>query len=317
MAHGRRHFMMTAAALGLHQTSRAATALPKRKLGSTGLEVTVLGLGGARTGTLDDGREAQRIIRSCYDRGINYFDSAAAGAYGLSQARYGQALHDVRDRIVFGTKTRNRSYTQSELDLNQSLANLRTDYLDLYQIHNVINDEDIDFIFGSKGVMEMVEKAKKAGKVRFVGVTGHTEPAVLNRILSMYDFDTVLMPLSVTDGGNKQKSFEHETVPVARKKGMGIIAMKTLGAGSILRNKAASVEECLRYTLSLPISTAIMGCDHIEHIETDVKIAQNQQVMSAEDREILRRRVASRFELAALEPWKQPTLREQDSYRAD
>jgi aryl-alcohol dehydrogenase-like predicted oxidoreductase len=154
---------------------------------------------------------------------VNYFDTAAAGAYGLSQTRYGLALKDVRDKIVFATKTRHRTATQAQLDLDQSLSNLKTDYLDLYQVHNVINDEDIEFIFGPKGVMEMIEKAKKAGKIRFVGVTGHTDPKILNKILARYDFATILMPLSVTDGGNHQKSFEKETLPLAKQKGMGVM----------------------------------------------------------------------------------------------
>jgi predicted aldo/keto reductase-like oxidoreductase len=296
----RREFMAAAGAAPL----MAAPEIPRRKLGKTGLEVSILGLGGARIGTLDDGKAAQEIVRRCLDLGINYFDTAGAGAYGLSQARYGAVLKDVRAKIVLSTKTRHRTATQAQLDLDQSLANMKTDYLDLYQVHNVINEEDIEFIFARNGVMEMIEKARKAGKVRFVGVTGHTTPAVLNKILNAYDFATVLMPLSVTDGGNVQKSFEAETLPLARKKGMGVIAMKTLGAGQILANRAATVEECLRYTWSLDVSTAIIGCDQIAHVETDVALAKTAKPMSASERDSLRQRVSHQFELARLEPWK-------------
>lgn len=281
----------------------AADAVPRRTLGKTGLSVSVMGLGGARIGTLEDSRQAMDVVRRCFDLGVNYFDCAAAGAYGLSQSRYGAALHAVRDRVVFATKTRHRTATQAQLDLDQSLANLRTDYLDIYQVHNVINEEDIQFIFARNGVMEMIEKARKAGKIRFVGVTGHTDPKVLNRIIGMYDFATVLMPLSVTDGGNSQKSFETETLPLAHKKNMGVIAMKVLGAGAILRNKAASVEQCLRYTWTLPVSTAILGCDQVAMVEQNLAVARSAKPLTAAEMEGLRQR-AVRFEYAALEPWK-------------
>src|SRR2546428_1762079 len=293
MASTRREFVK-AAALGAAATAAMAgdTQIPKRALGKAGLEVSIMGLGGARIGMLLDNKVALDVVRRCYDLGVNYFDAAAAGAYGLSQSRYGVVLKDVRDKIVLATKTRHRTYTQAQLDLDQSLANMKTDHIDLYQVHNVMNDEDIEFIFGRRGVMEMIEKAKKAGKIRFVGVTGHTDPELMNRIIGRYPFDTILMPLSVTDGGNKQKSFERVTLPVAGKKGMGVIAMKTLGAGAILQHKAATVGECLSYVLSLPISTAITGCQEVQQVDTAVAIARNARPLRQTARERLRERVA-------------------------
>jgi predicted aldo/keto reductase-like oxidoreductase len=306
MAKTRRDFVKTAATLSVAAGAQAVPAtreLPQRPLGKTGLQVSILGLGGARPGMLLDNQKALDIIRRCYDLGMNYFDCAAAGAYGLSQTRYGIALKDVRQKVVFATKTRHRTLTQAQLDLEQSLGSLKTDYIDLYQVHNVINDEDIEFIFGPKGVMEMIDKAKRAGKIRFVGLTGHTDPAVLNRAMTRYPFDTVLIPLSATDGGNHQKSFEKITLPVAREKGMGVIAMKTLGAGSILQRKVASLEECLSYVWSLPISTAILGCQELPQVEADVQTAKTARPLSARAMEELRRRTAG-LDLAALEPWK-------------
>ncbi|MBM3735701.1 MAG: aldo/keto reductase [Acidobacteria bacterium] len=302
MPNTRRDFVLSATSMTA-ASALAATGVPRRTLGKTGLQVSIMGLGGARIGTLDDGREAQAIIKRCYDLGVNYFDTAGAGAYGLSQARYGAAFKGIRDNVVISTKTRHRTATQAQLDLDQSLSNMRTDRIDIYQVHNVINEEDIEFIFARNGVMEMIEKAKKAGKIRFVGVTGHTDPKIINKILGMYDFATVLIPLSATDGGNVQKSFENETLPLARKKNIGVIAMKTLGAGAILKNKAATVEECLRYTWSLPVSTAILGCDQISHVESNLALARTAKPMTAAEMESLRQRTAS-FELAALEPWK-------------
>ncbi len=304
MAKTRRELVQSLAAAGLAAAASAATALPRRPLGKTGLSVSVLGLGGAPIGNLEDSGLARDVVRRCYDLGVNYFDCAAAGAYGLSQSRYGAALKDVRDKVVFATKTRHRSMTQAQLDLDQSLSNLKTDHIDLYQVHNVINEEDIEFIFGPKGVMEMIEKARKAGKIRFVGFTGHTEPAILNKMISRYNFSTLLMPLSVTDGGNKQKSFEQQTLPLAMEKGIGVIAMKTLGAGQILQKKAASVDECLRYVWTLPVSTAIVGINQITHLETNVALARTAKPLTAAEMDHLRRRAGS-MELAQLEPWKQ------------
>lgn len=294
---------------------QVAGEIPKRKLGKTGLEVSILGLGGAKIGNLEDGKQAVAVVRRCYDLGINYFDTAAAGAYGLSQTRYGTALKGLRDKIVLSTKTRHRTLSQAQLDLDQSLSNLKTDYLDLYQVHNVMNDEDIEFVFAKNGVMEMIDRARKAGKIRHVGVTGHTTPAVLNKILGMYDFATVLMPLSAADGANAQKSFERETIPVARAKGVGVVAMKTLGAGAMLQQKVATVSECLRYTWGLPVATAIVGVDELTHVESNVALARSAKPMLAWEREELRQRTRS-FAYAALEPWKR-SAEPDPVYRAD
>lgn len=318
MSSTRRQAVQSLAAISLAAAASGAAEIPKRPLGKTGLQVSILGLGGARVGMHDDGKLAKDVIKRCYDLGVTYFDAAAAGAYGLSQLRYGIALKGLRDKVVFGTKTRHRSATQAQLDLDQSLSNLGTDYLDLYQVHNVINDEDIEFIFGPNGVMEMIEKAKKAGKIRFVGFTGHTDPKILNKMLERYPFSTVLMPLSAVDGSNSQKSFERETLPLAHKKGVGIIAMKVLSAGQVLQKKAATVEECLRYAWSLPISTAIMGMEQLAHVDTNIALAKAAKPMSAAEMDSIRRRIAE-VQYAGLEPWKANRYDEPGGliYRAD
>jgi uncharacterized protein len=301
MPDSRRLFLQTATAAAV--AAAAPNGLPKRTLGKTGLEVSILGLGGARIGNLDDGKTARDVVRRCYDLGVTYFDAAAAGAYGLSQARYGAALHDVRDKIVLATKTRHRTAPQAQLDLDQSLANFRTDRIDLYQVHNVMTDADIDDVFRPGGLMEMIEKAKKAGKIRFVGFTGHTDPRLHNKIMTRYNFDTVLLPLSITDGGNSQKSFESETLPQARKHNLGIIAMKLFGAGAILKRRAATVAECLSYTWSLPIHTAIVGIEQLDHAAEVAALAASHKPLTAAEMDQLRRRAAT-LELAQLEPWK-------------
>ena len=304
MAESRRQFVKAAAGLGLAASAAAAAEVPRRKFGKTGLEVSIVGLGGGRVGTHRDEAEALRTIRHCYESGINYFDTAAAGAYGLSQQRYGVALEGVpRDRLIFGTKTRHRTYSHSELDLNQSLGGLRTDYIDLYQVHNVMHMEDIDFVFGPRGVMEMIEKARRDGKIRFVGFTGHMDPRVMAKMLEVYDWDTVLMPLSVTDGANQDLSFERTTLPRAVEKDLGIMAMKTTGVGVLHDQGISTLEENLDYVWSLPISTAILGCTTPEQVDRDLQAARAHRKLSESQMGALRKKWRD-VDFARLESWK-------------
>ncbi len=305
MSDSRREFVKAAAGLGLAATTAAAAdPIPRRRFGKTGLDVTIIGLGGGRVGTHRDEAEALRTIRHSYESGINYFDTAAAGAYGLSQRRYGIALDGVpRDRYIFGTKTRNRTYSHCELDLTQSLAGLRTDYLDLYQIHNVMHMEDIDQIFAPRGAMELVEQARKEGKIRFVGFTGHMDPRVLAKMMGAYDWDTVLMPLSVTDGANQHLSFERTTLPGAVERDLGIMAMKTTGVGVLHDQGISSLEENLDYVWSLPISTAILGCTTPDQVDRDIRAARAHRQLSKVQMSELRGKWAQ-VDFAKLEAWK-------------
>lgn len=304
MPDSRREFVKAAAGLGLAAGAAAAKPVPRRTLGKTGLEVSIVGLGGARVGTLRDEAVALRTIRHCYEAGVNYFDSAAAGAYGLSQRRYGIALEGVpRDRLIYGTKTRHRTFAHAELDLNQSLAGLKTDYLDLYQIHNVMHLEDIDFVFGPRGVMEMIEKARRDGKVRYVGFTGHMDPRVLVKMLGAYDWDTILMPLSVTDGANQTLSFEKTALPPAVKQGVGVFAMKTTGIGVLHEQGISSLAENLNYVWSLPVATAILGCTSPAQVDEDIRLARAHQRLSESQMSALRGKWSG-VDFAKLESWK-------------
>ncbi len=304
MPESRRDFVKAAAGLGLAASAGAAGEVPRRQLGRTGLDVSIVGLGGGRVGTLRDEAQALRTIRHSYESGINYFDSAAAGAYGLSQQRYGVALEGVpRDRLIYGTKTRHRTYSHAELDLNQSLANFKTDYLDLYQVHNVMHLQDIDFVFGPRGVLEMIEKARRDGKIRYVGFTGHMDPRVLAKMLDAYDWDTVLMPLSVTDGANAALSFEKTALPPAVAKGVGVLAMKTTGVGVLHDQGISSLAENLNYVWSLPIATAILGCTSPEQVDQDVRLARAHEALSDVEMSALRRKWAG-ADFAKLESWK-------------
>ncbi len=300
----RRAIAQAAAGLGLAATAVAAKDLPRRKFGKTNLSVSIVGLGGARAGNLRDEAQALRTIRHAYESGINYFDSAAAGAYGLSQKRIGIALEGIpRDRLIFGTKTRHRTFGHSELDLNQSLANFKTDTIDLYQVHNVMNQEDIDFVLGPRGTMEMIEKARKDGKIRYVGFTGHMDPKILARMLDAYNWDTVLMPLSVTDGANSKQSFERTTLHRAVEKGLGIQAMKTTGVGVLHKQGISSLEENLNYVWSLPVSTAILGCTSPEEVDADIRIAKAHRQMTSSQMSATRKKWMD-VDFAKLESWK-------------
>jgi len=305
MSKSRRDFVKTAAGMSLAAAAAAAgNEIPKRRFGKTGLDVTIFGLGGGTHGNLPSQSDAVKVIQKARDLGVNYFDSAAAGAYGLSQKRLGVALNGDKS-IYIGTKTRNRSYLHCELDLNQSLANTKRDYLDLYQVHNVMSEEDIEQIFAPRGTMELVEKAKKDGKVRYVGFTGHMDPNVHKKMMGMYDWDTILMPLGISDGARKDFSFEHTTLPVALDKGLGIQAMKVTGAGGMLKQKLASVEECLRYVFSLPISLAIVGCSTPEEVEENVNVAKMMADSQLSKKEMngLRKQLA-KADFKSLEYWK-------------
>lgn len=304
MPENRRDFVKAAAGLAIASGASAVEPVPRRRFGKTGLEVSIVGLGGGRVGTHRDEAEALRTIRHSYESGINYFDTAAAGAYGLSQRRYGIALEGVpRDKIIYGTKTRHRTYAHSELDLNQSLAGLRTDYVDLYQVHNVMHMDDIDFVFGPRGVMEMIEKARRDGKVRYVGFTGHMDPRVLAKMLGAYDWDTVLIPLSVTDGANAELSFERTTLPLAVERDLGIMAMKTTGVGTLHEQGISTLEENLDYVWSLPIATAILGCTSPAQVDRDLAAARAHRKLSETQMTSLRAKWTG-VDFASLESWK-------------
>lgn len=262
--------------------------LETRPFGSTGEKVTIMGLGGAPAGRLPDEKDALATIHRLYELGVRYFDTAAAGAYGLSEERFGKVLEPYRKEIFLATKTRHRIATQAQIDFSQSFSKLKTDYFDLYQIHNITAQDDLDFAFGPKGVMELVEKAKKEGKIRFVGVTGHTTAELLLKALDFYPFDAILMPLNCI--GLHRNGYESKVLPVANERNIAVIGMKVFGAGNILRSEAANTEECLRYSAGLPISTMILGCSTSEMAEKDAGILSTMPAMTEQERKEISKR---------------------------
>ena len=264
--------------------------IPKRKLGKTGAEVTILGLGGEgilRTHGNDP--ETYALINRALDLGITYCESARA--YAGSESYYGKALKERRKEIFLTSKSHARDKSGAEAHLLETLQNMNTDHLDLWQVHDVRTEEEIEEIFGRNGAMEAFVEAKQKGLVRFIGVTGHHDPAIILACLEKFDFDTVLVPVNPAEPSHD--SFIDEVLPVAAEKGMGIIGMKVYLRGLAARWAGrAGLEPFLRFALSQPISNIVIGCDDIEQLEENVKLATTFQPLDADQQKALVQAVA-------------------------
>jgi predicted aldo/keto reductase-like oxidoreductase len=262
----------------------------KRKLGSTGVEVTIMGLGGEGVlRTFGHEQEAYRLINRAIHLGINYFESARA--YSGSESYYGSALKERRKEIFLTSKSHARDRDGAASHLETTLRNMKTDYLDLWQVHDVRSVTDIERIFGPGGAIEAFEEAKKKGVTRFVGVTGHHDPDVLRRCLDLYDFDTVLLPVNPAEPAFR--SFIDEVIPAAEARGMGIIGMKIYFRGFAAKLPwYQGMEPFFRFALSHNISTAVIGCDSITQLEENVGFARAFTPMTAAEKEQLTNQVA-------------------------
>jgi predicted aldo/keto reductase-like oxidoreductase len=263
--------------------------IPKRKLGKTGVDVTILGLGGEgvlRTFGYDE--EAYRLINRAIDLGMTYFESARA--YSGSESYYGQALGERRKDIFLTSKSHARDKRGALTYLSQTLNNMQTDYLDLWQIHDVRTNNDVEQIFGPDGVLEAFVEAKNKGLVRFIGITGHHDPTIVKQCIENFDFDTVLLP--VNPGEPHYKSFIDTVIPVAVAKSMGIVAMKVYFRGFATRLPwFKTMEPFLHYALSHEISTAVIGCDSVEQLEQNVQFASSFNPMTPDSMDQLVRDV--------------------------
>ena len=260
--------------------------IQKRKLGKTGVNVTLLGLGGEgvlRTFGYDD--KAYALINRALDLGINYFESARA--YSGSETYYGKALRERRKEIFLTSKSHARDSEGARKHLQETLKNMKTDHLDLWQVHDVRTDDDIKEIFGPGGAMEAFAEAKKKGLTRFIGVTGHHAPQILKKCISLFDFDTVLLPVNPAEP--HYKSFLDEVVPFAEQKSMGIIGMKVYFRGFAAKIPwYQSMEPFLHFALSQPVSTVVIGCDSILQLEENVLFATKFTPMpNAEARDLI------------------------------
>src|SRR6202021_2480969 len=250
--------------------------IAKRELGKTGAQVSILGVGGYHLGSTKDQQEATELVARSLDSGINFFDNAWDYHDGLSEERLGTALRGKRDQAFVMTKvcTHGRGKDVAMQMLEQSLRRLQTDHLDLWQIHEVIYYNDPDLIFAPGGAAEALLEAKQQGKVRFIGFTGHKDPAIHLKMLSHdFPFDTIQMPLNCLDA--TFRSFETRVLPGAARRGIAVLGMKSLGgSGELVRHGVVTPEEGLRYAMSLPVATTISGMDSIEVLEQNLKVAR-------------------------------------------
>lgn len=261
--------------------------IPYRPLGRTGERVSILGVGGYHIGNPPDERVAIRIIRSAIDAGINFLDNCWDYHQGGSEIRMGKALRDgYRNRAFLMTKIDGRTKQSAERQIDESLRRLQTDRVDLMQFHEIIRIEDPDRIFADDGAIHAMLAARKAGKIRFIGFTGHKDPFIHLRTLEVarehqFRFDAVQMPLNVLDA--HFRSFARNVLPVLVKEQMGVLGMKSMASGAIVKNKIASAAECLRYAMSLPVSTVISGMDSMELLQANLRIAQGFTPLSPEE----------------------------------
>ncbi|MFA5058077.1 MAG: aldo/keto reductase [Opitutaceae bacterium] len=249
-----------------------------RPLGRTGEEVSLIGLGGHHIGRQKEEKDSIEIIRAAIDAGINFMDNCWDYHDGGSEIRMGKALRDgYRKKVFLMTKIDGRTKKAAAEQIDQCLRRLQTDVIDLLQHHEVIRLEDPDRIFAEGGAQEAVLAAQKAGKVRFIGFTGHKDPLVHLRMLEVakengFRFDAVQMPLNVMDA--HFRSFEHHVLPVLVKEGIGVLGMKAMGDSLILASKTATPIECLLYAMNLPTSTVITGIDSLAILKQDLDVVK-------------------------------------------
>jgi aryl-alcohol dehydrogenase-like predicted oxidoreductase len=279
-------------------------AIPRRALGSTGEYVSAIGLGGYHLGLIANEREAIRIVHAAIDAGVTFMDNAWDYHDGKSEERLGKALAGRRGDVFLMTKvcTHGRDAKVGMRMLEQSLRRLKTDYLDLWQVHEVAYYNDPERHFMKGGVIEALDKAKQQGKVRFVGFTGHKDPALHLRMLSYgYPFDTAQMPLNVFDASFR--SFEQQVLPELQRRGIAPIGMKSLGGeGTMVKKKMVTAQEALSYAMSLPVAVTVSGMDSMRVLRQNLAVARGFKPLGTRAMALLRARVAEeasdgRFEL--------------------
>ena len=259
--------------------------MPTRRLGRTGVEVSLIGLGGWHLGfKYIDEQLSIRIIRTAIDNGINFMDNCWDYNEGASEIRMGKALRDgYRERAFLMTKIDGRTKQEAAKQLDESLKRLQTDHIELVQHHEILRFEDPHRIFDEKGANAALLEARDAGKISFIGFTGHKDPRIHLYMLEVaseygFTFDTVQMPLNVMDA--HYRSFEKMVLPELVKQDIGVLAMKTMGNGLILASNTVSATECLQYAMNLPTSTVITGCESMENLDQALNAARTFQPMS-------------------------------------
>ena len=300
----RREFLKQAAATTVVTSMGAkllhgakADSFPYRVLGRSGEKVSLVGLGGHHIGRGSDEQLSIRIIRTALDSGINFLDNCWDYNGGVSEERMGKALRDgYRQKAFLMTKIDGQTKQAAKQQLEESLGRLQTDHIDLLQFHEVIRESDPARIFGEGGGMEAMLAAKKEGKIRYIGFTGHKGPDIHLKMLEtafahQFTFDAVQMPLNVMDA--HYDSFEKKVLPVLVKHDIGVLGMKAMGDTVILRSKTASAIECLHYAMNLPTSVVITGCESLPILQQAIDAARSFKPMNKEEVSQLLARTAS------------------------
>jgi predicted aldo/keto reductase-like oxidoreductase len=315
MATRRRFLGLAAATMISARTDRQAwgadtkNGIPFRTLGHTGEKVSIVGIGGyhlARPAvSLEEGI---RIVRTAIDQGINFLDNCWDYNDGESELRMGKALRDgYRQEAFLMTKIDGRDRATAANQINDSLHRLHTDRIDLLQFHEVIRDNDPDRIFAAGGALEAVLEARKAGKIRYIGFTGHKSPDIHLKMLAtasahQFTFDAVQMPLNVMD--HHFNSFEAKVLPLLWKQNIGVLAMKPMGDPFILQSKTVTAVECLHYTMNLPTSVVITGCDSLKILQQALNAARNFHPMGNEEVAALLAKTAKAAQSGEFEMYK-------------
>jgi aryl-alcohol dehydrogenase-like predicted oxidoreductase len=279
-----------------------------RALGKTGERVSAIGLGGHHIGRPKDPNEGIRIIRSAIDRGITFMDNAWDYHDGESERRMGTALRDgYRQRVFLMTKFDGRTRRATAAQIDESLRRLQTDHIDLIQFHENIRMEDPDRFFARQGPIEAVLAAKQAGKIRYVGFTGHKDPVVHLRMLEVaaahsFSFDSCQMPLNVMDA--HFRSFTRQVLPLLLEQQIAVLGMKPLGDGNVLRSGTLSAIECLHYALNLPAAVIITGCESVQRLDQAVEAADTFAPMSEAQTAALLARTRDAAITGEYEPFK-------------
>jgi len=288
--------------------SNRNNGIPYRTLGQTGEQVSVIGLGGYHLARQNDPEESIRIIRTGIDEGINFLDNCWDYNGGESEIRMGKALRDgYRGKVFLMTKIDGRTKTAAAAQLNESLRRLQTDRIDLLQFHEVIRESDPERVFAEGGGMEAVMEAKKAGKLRFIGFTGHKSPDIHLKMLATaskhgFKFDAVQMPLNVMDA--HFNSFEKRVLPVLTEHGIGVLGMKPMGDHVILESKTVAATECLYYAMNLPTSVVITGCDSMPILEQALHAARTFKAMDSSQVAVLLAKTSKAAEAGQFELYK-------------
>jgi aryl-alcohol dehydrogenase-like predicted oxidoreductase len=287
--------------------------MPYRLLGSTGEQVSAIGVGGWHLGlkTVDE-QLSLRIVRTAIDRGINFMDNSWDYNEGASELRMGKALQDgYRDRVFLMTKIDGRSKAEATRQLDESLRRLQTDYIDLVQHHEIIRYEDPHRMFHEDGANAALIEAQQAGKLRYIGFTGHKDPRIHMYTLEVaaefgFKFDTVQMPLSLLDA--HYRSFEKLVLPELVKQNIGVLGMKSMANGILLKSNTATPIECLHYALNLPTSVVITGIDSMEILDQAFEAVRTFHPLSKQEVETLLAKTAKAASTGYYEPFKTTSL---------